>query len=57
VPESLLHHVFPEHVGMVEVRWFTGPLNICSDYREFEETEEFSIEIQCGAVTKIKKDF
>jgi len=34
-PKSLLHHVFPEHVGLVEARWFTGTLDLCGD--EFDD--------------------
>jgi len=48
--------VFPEYVGLVEATWFTGPLDLCSDYLGFEDTEEFSIEIQRGVVSKIHEN-
>jgi len=54
-PESLLHHVFPEHVGLVEARWFTGPLELCSNYFEVGETEGLTLEIDKGLLIAHEK--
>ena len=53
--ESLLHHVFPEHVGLVEARWFTGPLDLCSNYFEVGETEGLTLEIDKGLLIAHEK--
>ena len=58
-PESLLHHVFPEHVGLVEATWFTGPLDLCSGgyYTQglFIETEVLSLKIEKGQLMSHEK--
>ncbi len=58
-PESLLHHVFPEHVGLVEATWFTGPLDLCSGgyYTEglFIETKVLSLKIEKGQLIAHEK--
>jgi len=50
-----LHHVFLECVGLVEATWFTGPLDLWSDYLGFEETKELSLEIEKGLLMTYQK--